>query len=46
MTSQPSFEGMIPNDVRAVLDGWREGDVHYYPLVAVSYTHLTLPTIA
>ena len=33
MTSQPPFEGMIPNDVRAVLDGWREGDVHYYPLV-------------
>ena len=33
MTSQPPFNGMIPNDVGAVLDGWLDGDVHYYPLL-------------
>ena len=33
MTTQAPFNGMIPNDVGAVLDGWLDGDVHYYPLL-------------
>lgn len=34
MTSHLPFDGMIPNDAGAVLDGWLDADVHYYPLLA------------
>ena len=33
MTANLPFDGMIPNEARAVLDGWLAGDVHYYPLL-------------
>lgn len=29
----PRFGGIIPDNARAVLDGWHAGDVHYYPLL-------------
>ena len=28
-----AFGGLIPNEARAVLDGWLVPDVHYYPLL-------------
>ena len=28
-----SFGGLIPDNARAVLDGWLDGAVHYYPLL-------------
>ena len=27
------FGGIIPDNARAVLDGWVDGDAHYYPLL-------------
>ncbi len=27
------FDGLIPDNARAVLDGWVDGDAHYYPLL-------------
>ena len=28
-----AFAGLIPDKARAVLDGWQDGEAHYYPLL-------------